>query len=70
MFYGLTNSSTIFQTIINHLFHNLINRSILVIYMDDLLIFTKMLEEHNLVIEEVLKILKDNDLFLKAEKCI
>ena len=55
---------------INHLFHDLINCSVLVVYMDDLLIFTKMLEEHNLVIEEVLKILKDNDLFLKVEKCI
>ena len=54
----------------NHLFCNLINRSVLVIYMNDLLIFTKMLEEHNLVIEEVLKILKDNDLFLKVEKCV
>ena len=38
--------------------------------MDDILIYTKDMEEHNKVIEEVLTILKDNDLFLKPEKCI
>ena len=38
--------------------------------MDDILIYTKDMEEHNKVIEEVLIILKDNDLFLKPEKCI
>ena len=38
--------------------------------MDDILIYTKDMEEHNKVIEEVLTILKDNDLFLKLEKYV
>lgn len=38
-------------------------------YLDDILIFTKTLEEHREVTKEVMTILKDNNLFLKAEKC-
>jgi hypothetical protein len=37
--------------------------------MDDILIFTKSLEEHRRVTCEVLQILRDNHLNLKAEKC-
>ena len=70
MFYGMTNSPAVFQTMMNHLFRDLINRGVVVVYMDDILIYTKDMEEHNKVIEEVLTILKDNDLFLKPEKCI
>ena len=70
MFYGMTNSPAVFQTMMNHLFRDLINRGVVVVYMDDILIYTKDMEEHNKVIEEVLTILKDNDLFLKPEKCV
>ena len=38
--------------------------------MDDILVFTKTLEEHDQIIKEVLQILKDNDLFLKESKCL
>jgi hypothetical protein len=51
------------------LFHDLINRSIVVVYMDDILIFTETTEEHRSVTREVLSILRDNHLYLKAEKC-
>src|ERR1700709_2714919 len=37
--------------------------------MDDILIFTNSLEEHRRITREVLKILRDNHLFLKVEKC-
>jgi hypothetical protein len=42
---------------------------VVVVYMDDILIYTKDLEKHQSVTEEVLKILKDNNLYLKPEKC-
>ena len=54
----------------NYLFRDLINREVVVVYIADILIFTKDMEEHNKVIEEVLTILKENDLFLKPEKCV
>jgi hypothetical protein len=37
--------------------------------MDDILIFTKTLEEHRRILRRVLKILQDNNLYLKPEKC-
>jgi hypothetical protein len=69
MFFGLCNSPATFQSMMNHLFKDLINQNVVVVYMDDILIYTKDLEEHRKVTEEVLRILKDNDLYLKPEKC-
>ena len=42
----------------------------LVIYMDDILIFAATLEQLREKTFRVLQILKDNDLFLKPEKCV
>jgi hypothetical protein len=53
----------------NLLFKDLIDCNVVVVYMDDILIFTETLEEHRQVTREILKILKDNDLYLKPEKC-
>lgn len=53
----------------NDLFRDLINCDIVMIYLDDILIFTKMLEEHYQIIWEVLQILWENHLYLKDEKC-
>jgi Reverse transcriptase (RNA-dependent DNA polymerase) len=40
-----------------------------VVYMDEILIFTKTREEHQKAVERVLQILKDNHLYLKPENC-
>ena len=69
MFFGLCNSPTTFQTMMNHIFHDLINRGKVVVYMDDIMIFTKTLEEHRQIVREVLQLLKDNHLTLKHTKC-
>ena len=69
MFFGLTNSPTTFQTMMNHLFRDLINKGKVVVYMDDIIIFTKTLEEHHIIVKEVLQILRDNKLSLKHTKC-
>ena len=68
MFFGLTNSPATFQTMMNHLFRDLINKGKIVVYMDDIMIFTKTLEEH-IIVKEVLQILRDNKLSLKHTKC-
>jgi len=42
---------------------------IMVVYLDDILIFTRMEEEHAKAIRQVLQILQENKLFLCLEKC-
>src|SRR6204780_3653934 len=46
MFFGLTNSPATFQTMMNDIFKGLIARGVVVVYLDDILIFTATLEEH------------------------
>jgi len=46
MFFGMTNSLATFQTMINDIFQNLIAEGIMVVYLDDILIFTRTEEEH------------------------
>ena len=46
MFFGLTNSLATFQTMMDRIFKELISEGVVVVYLDDILIFTKTLEEH------------------------
>ena len=69
MYFGLTNSSAAFQTIINDLFCNLINQEDTAIFVDDILVATDIEERYNKLVEEMLKRLEENDLFVKPEKC-
>jgi len=69
MFFGMTNSPATFQTIMNDIFRNLIAEGIVVIYLDDILIFTKTEEKHTQAVRQVLQVLKENKLFLCLEKC-
>jgi Reverse transcriptase (RNA-dependent DNA polymerase) len=45
MFFGLTNSPATFQTMMNDIFRDLINQGHVIIYLDDILIFTETMEE-------------------------
>jgi hypothetical protein len=51
MFFGLCNSPATFQTMMNDIFCELIKEGVVAVYMDDILIFTKTLEEHRKVID-------------------
>jgi len=68
IFFGMTNSPATFQTMMNDIFRNLIAEGIVVVYLDDILIFTKMKEEHKRAVRRVLQVLKENKLFLRPEK--
>src|SRR5205823_4898603 len=46
-----------------------VDRVKVIICIDNIMIFTLTLEEHCLIFQEVLQILRDNQLFLKAKKC-
>jgi len=69
MYFGLTNSPATFQTMMNDLFCNLINQGDIAIFIDNILVATDTEEGHNKLVEEVLKRLEENDLFVKLEKC-
>jgi len=69
MCFGLTNSPATFQTMMNDLFRDLINQGDTVIFINDILVAIDTEEEHDELVEEVLKRLEENDLFIKPEKC-
>ena len=69
MFFGLTNSPATFQTMMDTIFEDLISEGVVVVYLDDILIFTKTLEEHQEVVQRVMELLQQHNLSLKPEKC-
>jgi len=69
MFFGITNSPATFQTMINDLFRDLITEGIMVVYLDDILIFIRTVEEHTIAIQRVLEVLAQNKLSLYSKKC-
>jgi len=69
MFFGMTNSPATFQTMMNDIFRDLIVEGIMVVYLDDILIFTRTEEEHAKAIRWVLQVLQEHKLFLHPEKC-
>jgi len=68
MYFRLTNSPAIFQTMINNLFHNIINQGSMATFIDNIIVAIGTEEGHNEIVEKVLKQLEENDLFVKPEK--
>ncbi len=66
--YGLANSPAIFQSFINEIFKDLLNKFVIA-YIDDILIFSKTEQEHISHVRTVLSRLLENQLYVKAEKC-
>jgi hypothetical protein len=69
MFFELCNSPVTFQAMMNDIFRDMLNEGLLIIYMDNILIYSNNLEEHQKQTLCILARLYENDLFLKAEKC-
>jgi len=55
MYFGLTNLPTTFQAIMNDLFRDMINKGNIATFIDNILVATEMEEEHDEIVEEVLK---------------
>ena len=69
MFFGMTNSPATFQTMMNKVFQTVIAKEIIIVYLDDILIFTKTEKEHEQAVQRVLEILAEHKLFLCLKKC-
>jgi len=70
MYFGLTNSLATFQAMMNNLFRDMINRGDVATFIDDILVATETEEGHNDIVEEVLRQLEENNLYVKPEKCM
>ena len=69
MFFGLCNSPATFQAFMDDIFRDEIAQNLIIVYMDNILIFAPMEEELQRRTELILIKLLLNDLFLKPEKC-
>ena len=69
MYFSLCNSPATFQLMMDSLFRDLVNEGKIVIYMDDILIFSKTLTEHKVIVRRVLRILNNNKLSVQTKKC-
>ncbi|CAN2389487.1 multicellular organism development, partial [Pristimantis euphronides] len=67
--FGLCNAPAVFQNFVDDLFKQLIGRC-LIVYLDDILVFSPDMQSHIHHLRSVLKILHDNRLFAKKEKCV
>jgi len=70
MFFRLTNSPTTFQAMINDLLRDLVVEEKVAVFIDDVMVATETEEEHDEIVEKVLRRLEENDLFVKLEKCV
>ena len=70
MFFGLTNSPATFQVIMNDLLRDLVVEEKVAVFINDVMVATETEEGHDEIVEEVLKRLEENDLFVKLEKCV
>ena len=66
--FGLTNAPAVFQALVNDVLRDMLNNFV-VVFLDDILIFSKSEEEHRTHVRAVLQRLLENKLFVKAEKC-
>ena len=68
-FFGMCNSPATFQAMMDDIFMTMIDGQLVIVYMDDILIFADTKEELERITRMVLEKLWEHDLFLKAKKC-
>lgn len=66
--FGLTNAPATFCTLMNKIFQPYLDEFV-VVYLDDIVIFSKTLEEHVEHLRKVFQLLRENELYIKKEKC-
>src|SRR6266496_409782 len=69
MFFNLMNSPATFQTMIDDIFEDLILEGVVVVYLDNILIFTETLNEYQKITHHILELLEKHKLYLCPDKC-
>ena len=68
MSFGLTNASTAFMDLMNKVFHLYLDQFVIV-FIDNILVYSKNAEEHIFHLQIVLQTLGDKQLYAKFSKC-
>jgi len=68
MFFGMINSPATFQAMMNKILRDMINEGKVAAFVDNVLVGTETEEGHNEIVEEVLRRLEENDLYVKPKK--
>eukprot|EP00253_Pinus_taeda_P010917 PITA_10917 len=66
--FGLTNGPATFMCLMNSIFHRYLDRFVLV-FIDDILIYSRTMEEHHEHLRIVLQTLQEHQLYAKFSKC-
>ncbi|KAL0539787.1 hypothetical protein IC582_024005 [Cucumis melo] len=68
MSFGLTNAPAVFMDLMNRVFREFLN-TFVIVFIDDILIYSKTEAEHEEHLRMVLQTLRDNKLYAKFSKC-
>ncbi len=68
MLYGLVNAPSVFQDFMHEVLREYLHHFVIV-YIDDILVYSRSMDEHHHHIAEVFQKLRESHLCLKAEKC-
>ena len=66
----MTNLLATFQAMMNEILKDLINEEKITAFVDDMLVGTETKEGHDEIVDEVLRRLEENNLYVKLEKCV
>jgi len=66
--FGLTNAPASFQSLMNTIFAPLMRQGVLV-FIDDILVYSKTLDQHIQHLKQVFQIIRDNQFLVKKSKC-
>ena len=66
--FGLTNAPAAFMDLMNRVFHPYLDQFVIV-FIDDILVYSKNVDEHTLHLRIVLQTLRDRQLYAKFSKC-
>ena len=68
MLFGVTNAPMVFMDYMNCIFHEYLDQFV-VVFIDDILVYSRSIEEHREHLRVVLQTLKERKLYAKLSKC-